>query len=323
MIILSDDAECSSFPVVNTFLIIANAVVFLAMMSSYLLFSEPFYIQYGLVPARFLSHRDLIQFATIFTAMFMHAGFFHIIGNMWALWMFGDNVEDKLGHFNYLFFYVTCGVLAACAHMISDPHSMLPCIGASGAIAGVMAAYMVLFPDAKCKTWFGDDSFFLSFRTFKIPAVLVIGGWFVFQALATVVQFADYVNVAIYAHIGGFTAGVFLVLLMTMKQRRSTVGALDGRTGLSRQQLLVANHELLPASEIQYNPLAAIWCTAGFVAMMTIFGGSLLSHASAQQRVVQPTPIVQRNDAPKHKYRTHSARTTSRSSTGAKRIHHQ
>lgn len=145
---------------------------------------------------------------TPLTSMFMHGGWFHIIGNMWFLWVFGDNVEETLGHARYLFFYLISGLAAAAAQVIADPASAIPMVGASGAIGGVMGAYAVLFPRARI-----DVLFFFGFfvRVIPMSAIFMLGYWFVIQLISGSVGGAEG-GVAFWAHVGGFAAGAAMVL---------------------------------------------------------------------------------------------------------------
>jgi membrane associated rhomboid family serine protease len=281
MIIVSDDADCSCIPVVNNFLILTNVAVFAWMLTNDC-FSSSFVLEHGFVPARFLVHHNLLQFSTIIAAMFMHSGFVHIIGNMWVLWLFGDNVEDRLGHLNYLCFYIACGILASCVYMITASQSVLPCVGASGAIAGVMAAYILLFPGATCKTWFGDDSFLLGFRTFQIPARFVIGGWFLFQVVATTVQFEEFANVAVYAHIGGFFAGLCLVSFLRPRDEWKSESESDSSTGRSEILSISSRRGIYPVGNIEYNVPNLIAVCAAFVLILAVTSGMFFTHNSAE-----------------------------------------
>jgi len=220
MIILSDDAESSSFPVVNWLLILFNVSLF-----CYALCPSGKFLAHGVVPVDFLHYHDLDQFDFILTAMFAHAGFLHLFGNMWALYLFGDNVEDKLGHVPYLAFYMACGLFAALLHIYVNPGSTLPCVGASGAIAGVMGSYILLHPHASCKTWWGDDLIFFAFKTYQIPATVVIGFWFLMQlALSSVVPLTAG-GIAFHAHIGGFLAGMALTMILVRGSSSPLSGA--------------------------------------------------------------------------------------------------
>lgn len=225
MIPLRDDAPRFSAPFVTLGLIVVNVLVYLYQ---YLLdpFSlEYFFFQNGVVPLRFagfLAGKVPAEAAVppLVTSMFMHAGFLHLLSNMWFLWIFGDNLEDQLGHFRYLVFYLTCGLVASLAHIFLNLPSRIPSVGASGAIAGVMAGYMLLFPGARILTLV---PFFLVF-TIEVPAVVMLLYWIVTQVFAGVSSLAVTTaqtqgGVAWWAHIGGFFAGLGLVKLMGRRRQ--------------------------------------------------------------------------------------------------------
>lgn len=174
------------------------------------------------VPARFWQHPNLVaDFIRTMVSMFLHGGWLHLGGNMLYLWVFGDNVEDRLGHFRYALFYVLCGIAATLAHAFATPASTLPAIGASGAIAGVLGAYLVLFPGAQVTTLI---PIFVFITVRQIPAIFVLGVWFVlqfFSGAASIGATADVGGVAYFAHIGGFVAGMILVVLMGGLRRRA------------------------------------------------------------------------------------------------------
>lgn len=150
-----------------------------------------------------------LAFGALFTSMFLHGGWGHILGNMWFLWIFGNNVEDSMGHLRFLIFYVLCGLAAAGAHVFSDPTSTLPMVGASGAISAIMGAYLLLYPRAKVKTVI----FIVIFLTvIELPAFLYLGYWFLLQLFGVLGPSVGG-GVAFWAHIGGFIAGLILVLL--------------------------------------------------------------------------------------------------------------
>ena len=158
-------------------------------------------------------------FLPILTSMFLHASWLHLIGNMWFLWIFGDNIEDYLGHFSYLLFYLVCGFAAAITHILLNAGSRLPSVGASGAIAGVMGAYFVLYPKARVMMWFPPIFFF------QLPAWLVLGYWFFMQFLsgaATSIAETSQTNggIAFWAHVGGFVAGIVLIKVLPERPRR-------------------------------------------------------------------------------------------------------
>jgi membrane associated rhomboid family serine protease len=156
---------------------------------------------------------------TIFTSMFMHAGLAHIGGNMIYLWIFGDNVEDRLGHFRYLMFYLVGGVAASLTHLATNWGSELPTVGASGAIAAVLGAYLVLFPASQIETWVPFGRFY---HLTVLPAVVVLGLWFVLQLFEGVAALggADVGGVAFWAHVGGFVAGMVMARLIPTEARR-------------------------------------------------------------------------------------------------------
>jgi membrane associated rhomboid family serine protease len=241
MIPLKDDTPRLSTPLLNYFLIAANLAVFLFELSLGRRSQTRFLNTFGLVPARLSAvlqgpllqhlhahgHGIAPEFALvpIVTSMFLHAGWLHVIFNMWFLWIFGRNLEDALGHFPYLVFYLTCGVAAALAQTASDPGSMIPTVGASGAIAGVMGGYFVLYPRARVLMLV---PFFFVFFLW-LPAWVVLGYWFVLQFLSgvgtsLVASDAQSGGVAFWAHVGGFLAGVLLVRFFPSRTRRYLYG---------------------------------------------------------------------------------------------------
>jgi membrane associated rhomboid family serine protease len=212
MIPLRDSRPSSTPPVVTVFLIAANILVFLYMLSLDAFSQNAFIREYAVIPAR-------LRMSTLITSMFLHGGWMHLIGNMWFLWIFGDNVEDVLGHWKYLAFYLLCGVIAALTQYAISPDSRIPTLGASGAIAGVMGAYLVKFPHSRILTLV---PFFFIFTT-EIPAVVILVYWFVLQFVSGVGSIG-YSNVsqggvAFFAHVGGFIAGMILVNLMGTRER--------------------------------------------------------------------------------------------------------
>lgn len=219
MIPLQDTVRSRSFPVVNWLLIIANVMAFFLLLTTGR-HADAIVATLGVVPARLLSHPTLFQLLTVLTSMFLHGGWAHLISNMLALYIFGDNVEDRMGSGRYLLFYMLCGVAAAGVHIVFNPTSTVPTIGASGAISGVLAAYLILFPTARVITLV--PMFFLPWFV-EIPAVIYLGGWFLSQLLngvLTVVTGAQaFGGVAWWAHVGGFVAGLILVRLFTQRYR--------------------------------------------------------------------------------------------------------
>lgn len=219
MLPLKDTIPSRSFPAVNWALLAANVIIFLLMAGNARL-AETWVNELALVPARFLTNPlDPAELLTIFTSMFMHGGWFHLFSNMLALYIFGDNVEDSMGSQRYLIFYLLCGVAAALTHVFFNPNSPIPTVGASGALSGVLAAYLLFFPASRVITLV--PVFFLPLF-FEIPAVLYLGLWFISQLANGV--FSIFIDVqamggvAWWAHIGGFVAG--LVLAPLFRQRR-------------------------------------------------------------------------------------------------------
>jgi membrane associated rhomboid family serine protease len=228
MIPLSDDTPRFSTPFITYFIIALNTVVFLFELSvgeqSHRALNSLMY-QFGVVPVHFeraLAGSPAFSFAGLFlpllTSMFLHASWLHLIGNMWFLWIFGDNIEDHLGHFTYLLFYLVSGFAAAVAHILVNVGSNVPSVGASGAIAGVMGAYFVLYPRARVLMWFPPIFFF------HLPAWLVLGYWFLMQFLSgaatSIAETSQGGGIAFWAHVGGFAAGVVLIKILPERPRR-------------------------------------------------------------------------------------------------------
>jgi membrane associated rhomboid family serine protease len=216
MIPLRDTIPSRSTPVVTILIIIANVFVFLYMLSLDPYTQNHFIRQYALVPARF-------SLSALITSLFLHGGWMHIIGNMWFLWVYGDNVEDILGHGKYLVFYLLCGVAASATQYAIAPDSQVPILGASGAIAGVMGAYLIKFPHSRILTLIPIIVFW---TTLEIPAVLILVYWFVLQFFSGIgsigySQASSQGGVAFFAHVGGFIAGMILVSTMGTKERYS------------------------------------------------------------------------------------------------------
>ncbi len=229
MIPIKDDQPRYSTPYVNYFLIGINILIFVfewLQMVTDPRGAELFARQFGEVPAHlsaFLagSHRYTLPDIVLpfFTSMFLHAGWAHVLGNMWFLYIFGDNVEDYLGHFKYLGFYLLSGLIAMATQVAIYPHSNVPTVGASGAIAGVLGAYFLLYPKARVLTWFFVFVLYL-------PAWVVLGEWFVMQFMAgaaslSMTQGRDVGGVAVWAHVGGFIAGMVMIKILPERGRRS------------------------------------------------------------------------------------------------------
>jgi membrane associated rhomboid family serine protease len=227
MLPLKDDQPSYSTPYVNWFLIGLNILIFLFQATLDPRSSELLAQQFGEVPSHLAafvagSHRYTLPQVVLpfFTSMFLHGGWAHVLGNMWFLYIFGDNVEDYLGHFKYLVFYLMSGLIAMGTQVAIYPHSNVPTIGASGAIAGVLGAYLVLYPRARVLTWF---FVFIIY----IPAWFVLGEWFVMQFLYGAASLSaaqagrDLGGVAFWAHVGGFVAGMLMIKLFPERSRRS------------------------------------------------------------------------------------------------------
>jgi len=224
MIPLRDENPSHSVPVVTRSLIAINAAMFL-----YELALGPglrdFMLQWGEVPARvtlafhFREEPITPVALTFLSSMFLHGGWAHLLGNMWYLWIFGDNVEDRLGAVRYFLFYLLAGVIAALAHWLTNPGSRLPTVGASGAIAGVLGAYAVAFPRARVVTLV---PLFPFFQVVALPALLVLGLWFVFQFFSGALSlgYGAGGGVAWWAHIGGFAFGALTMKAFGRPRRR-------------------------------------------------------------------------------------------------------
>ena len=205
---IRDHNPSETQPVVTISLIVLNVVIFLSYAG---LFTDEnalrqFFDQWAMIPARVTAGEG---YFTVFSSMFMHAGLMHLAGNMLFLWIFGDNLEDEMGHIGFLLFYLACGVFAALAQIIAAPGANIPTVGASGAIAGVMGGYLLLFPKARVDVMF---VFIVFFQIVPVPAWLMLAIWFVIQLVSGVGVDMSAGGVAYWAHAGGFLAGFILVL---------------------------------------------------------------------------------------------------------------
>jgi membrane associated rhomboid family serine protease len=213
MIPLRDVIPSRTTPGVTISIIVINVAIYLFGLFLTDRGRDSFIMAFGLVPAYF-------TLASVLTSMFVHGGLLHLIGNMLFLWIFGDNIEDRLGHGRFIVFYLACGIAAALAQVALNPNSLVPMVGASGAIAGVMGAYLVLYPHSRILMLFPFPVFL-----FELPAVVFLGIWFVVQFLNGINQLPVFERdaisggVAFWAHVSGFVTGVLLVLLMKRPER--------------------------------------------------------------------------------------------------------
>jgi membrane associated rhomboid family serine protease len=219
---LRDNIPSRITPVVTVAAILACTIIFLWQLS----LGEPGFqaavYSLGVVPATLLRDARLPPdlylippVATVFTSMFLHGGWLHLIGNMLFLWIFGDNVEDAMGHFRFVVFYLVCGVAAALAQSLPNPDSTVPMIGASGAISGVLGAYLLLYPRAQVLVLIPLGLFT---QLVHLPAILVLGLWFAIQLVSSLLAAPGVGGVAFGAHVGGFVAGMILVPLFKRRQ---------------------------------------------------------------------------------------------------------
>ena len=217
MIPLKDDNPTSGRPIITYFIIGLCTLIFLVQISSQSYKTGELFYSYGLIPSVLMGHNQLPMdlyvippFITIFSSMFMHGGFMHLIGNMLYMWIFADNIEDNLGITKFIIFYLLCGIGAAMTQVLMDTHSQVPMIGASGAIGGVLGAYLINHPKAKVLVLipFGFFS-----QLLKIKALYVLGFWFILQFISSGG------GVAYAAHIGGFVSGMILILFFNKKTK--------------------------------------------------------------------------------------------------------
>jgi membrane associated rhomboid family serine protease len=214
MIPLRDVIPSRTTPYITVTIILLNAVAWLYEVSLPPRELERFLYFYGVVPASFSA-------STLITSMFLHGSWMHVIGNMWYLWIFGDNVEDRVGHGRFLLFYLLCGGVAAIGQIAVDPASTLPTIGASGAIAGVMGAYFVLYPHSRVLTLVPLIVFW---ELIELPAIVLLGFWFLMQlfsagAIAVTASTHGSGGVAFMAHVAGFVTGVLGILVFRRRRR--------------------------------------------------------------------------------------------------------
>jgi len=210
MLPLGDHNPRHIIPWFTYLFILANFVMFFFELTN----GEAFIVNWSFVPARFI-HNPIGEFPTLFSSMFMHAGWLHILGNMLYLWIFGDNIEDRLGHARFVVFYLICGLAATFAHMLFNLNSGIPSLRASGAIAGVLGAYLVMFPGTRIRVLFG-------LLLVPLPAIIVIGAWIFLQLFYGVGSLgsATETGVAYMVHIGGFFTGLILAIIYRVSNNR-------------------------------------------------------------------------------------------------------
>jgi rhomboid family protein len=227
MIPVRDTVPCLHTPVLTWTLMFVNTSIFLLSLAAAPQVVQNIFYLYGLIPARF-THPDwalqvglpVNDYWPFVTNMFLHAGWLHIILNMWMLWIFGDNIEDRMGAGRFIIFYLLCGVVAGIVHMVFNPDSPIPVVGASGAIAGILGAYFFLFPYARLVIWI--PIFFLPIFV-EVPAIAFLGLWVIFQlySATTATDLSQgYTDVAWWGHLGGFIAGVVLYRLFLRPEER-------------------------------------------------------------------------------------------------------
>lgn len=229
---IRDTIRSRIFPLVNLGLIALNVLVYFIQLSQHEHLNQ-FIFLYGLVPARYTvpeiaAHFTFSEQAFSFLSfMFLHGGFWHILGNMWFLYIFGDNVEDHLGHFRYLAFYLLCGWASGITHLLFNLTSQMPTIGASGAIAGVMGAYFILYPRSRILTFV--PLLFIPYF-FEIPAAFYLGLWFLFQFLSAAASGSGGGGIAWWAHIGGFVFGILFLKLFDLSPGFGRTASLEQAT---------------------------------------------------------------------------------------------
>ena len=224
MIPFKDDNPTRHFPIVTIALIAANLAVFIYQFLSPSDMQRIAYA-YGAVPyslVTFKSVQPVHPLITILTSMFMHGGLLHLASNMLYLWIFGNNIEDNLGYVKFILFYLLCGVVAAYAHAFTNPASTVPMIGASGAVSGILGAYILLFPHARIHTLL---FFIFFFQTVRLPAIIVIGFWIGIQFINGLISHgtATHGGIAWFAHIGGFVFGILTIKSFMRNKRRHPV----------------------------------------------------------------------------------------------------
>jgi len=248
MIPIRDAIRSRNFPVVNVAIIGLNIIVFLWQLAQGPHLQEALYF-YGIVPLRYSdpelsAHFSAFeQYLPFLSSMFLHGGFLHILMNMWFLYIFGDNIEDRLGHIRYLVFYLFCGVAAGLVHLFTNWNSNIPTIGASGAISGVMGAYLLLYPRSKILTLI---PIFFFFQFVEIPAFIFLGFWLLIQLFSAGLTPRNIGGVAFWAHIGGFVVGLVFIKIFDAIPKTGLSDGLRQYTGRQR------THPIQPLSPLSF-----------------------------------------------------------------------
>ncbi len=217
----ADENPTSKKPIISWLIIFSCSFIFINQIFNPIYITEQTFLSFGMIPAILFGHSELSghlkiipPFLSIFTSMFLHGGWMHVIGNMIYLYIFGDNIEERLGKFKFIIFYFVTGIVAAFSQAIMDPTSTIPMIGASGAIAGVLGGYLVLYPKANIKVLFW---FIIFIKVIRIRAFIVLGGWIIIQFISFNGADVNTGGVAYAAHIGGFISGILLINIMKNK----------------------------------------------------------------------------------------------------------
>jgi len=275
MIPIRDAIRSKNFPVVNVLIIVLNVLAFLWQLLQGPHLKEALFL-YGIVPIRYSDPEISAQFTTFqqwlpfLISMFLHGGFLHILGNMWFLYIFGDNIEDRLGHIRYFIFYILCGVAAGLVHLYTNWNSKIPTIGASGAISGVMGAYLLLYPRSRILTLI---PIFFFFQFVEIPAFIFLGYWLLIQLFSASFTPRHVGGVAWWAHIGGFVAGLIFVKIFDVIPRTGITEGLrqyTGRKTTTRFQTISPQYlpeELDLYGEIRLTPREAFYGARKLVAI--------------------------------------------------------
>ena len=216
---ISDVNATKKKPVINWIILVSCILIFINQKISGYHFEQKTILSFGMIPSVLFNIKQLSDdlaiipaSMTLISSMFLHGGWMHLIGNMTYLYIFGDNIEDELGKFKFIIFYISCGIFAGLCQAFIDVNSEIPMIGASGAISGILGAYLILFPKKDIKVFFW---FFIFIKIFRIPAMFVIGGWIFIQFFS--LNSSEESNVAYLAHIGGFIAGIILIIIFRKK----------------------------------------------------------------------------------------------------------